>query len=259
MKLSGRSLFSIRPACSFAERPKSTIFVLTRREQNAGAPQTQRIWLAYYWTDRGELSPHHRHKSALRALQALAHPRYSSTPFCKRHSARLRGTTANLLNNPQRPPQRCHIDAEQGLDGGTGFLARVYQLPRVRHLLRRQFARTTDMFAPPPGRSHAGFRPLADHFALEFGQRRQNVEIEPAARACRVDMFLERRESDPCIPQAIDDLDQLGKGPRDGRASTPPANRLSPISITGNRSSPVCKSGTRQTDQPSKIQAGTCS
>jgi len=60
----------------------------------------------------------------------------------------------------------------------------------VCKLLRGELARPTDMLAAPPRRSHAGLRPLADQLALELRKRREDMEIEPAARACRVDLAL---------------------------------------------------------------------
>ncbi len=89
----------------------------------------------------------------------------------------------------------------------------------MRHLLRCELARAADMLAPPPGRSHARTGPLTDQLGLEFGERRQNVKIEPPASACRVDLFLQGTESDPGFAQAIDDLDQVGQGALSGGAA----------------------------------------
>ena len=83
----------------------------------------------------------------------------------------------------------------------------------MRHLLRRKLARPADMLAVAPGRSHAGPGPLRNQFPFEFRQRRKHVKIEPSARACRVDLFLQRAKADTGLAQAVHGLDQMGQGP----------------------------------------------
>src|SRR5919106_111661 len=61
--------------------------------------------------------------------------------------------------------------------------------------------------------SHGGFRSSGRMSSLELGERRQNVKIEPAAGACRVDLLLQRAEPDARLAQARNHLDQVGKGP----------------------------------------------
>ena len=80
----------------------------------------------------------------------------------------------------QRLAQCCHINVEPVGYRPAGFLPALYHVPRHNHLLRRQLARSAYVFAFAPRCFHTRPRALGNQLPLEFGERSQNVEIEPA-------------------------------------------------------------------------------
>lgn len=95
---------------------------------------------------------------------------------------------------------------------GAHFVSFLDEFAGMVKLLRRQVARPADLLAAALRGRHARFRALGDQLALELGERRDDVEIEPTAGADRVDLLLRRPEPDPGFAQAIDHLDLVGQG-----------------------------------------------
>jgi hypothetical protein len=71
-----------------------------------------------------------------------------------------------------------------------------------------------------PRRGQPSPRPLADQFALELGQRPEDVEDQLPATRRRVDLLRQALEADPRLCQGIEQLDEIRE--RAAEAIEPP-------------------------------------
>jgi hypothetical protein len=96
-------------------------------------------------------------------------------------------------------------------NGGHGVLPRRIHLLGHLELVAGQRRRSAAVAAAGPGRGQPRGRAFADEVAFEFGQGREHVEDELAARGGGVDRLLEAAEPDPAVGQAGDGVDQVAE------------------------------------------------
>jgi hypothetical protein len=126
-------------------------------------------------------------------------------------------------------------------NGGHGVLPRRIHLLGHLELVAGQRRRSAAVAAAGPGRGQPRGRAFADEVAFEFGQGREHVEDELAARGGGVDRLLEAAEPDPTLGQAGDGVDQVAErlaeavGRAPGHRPPWPASRgrrsLTPIAV----------------------------
>ena len=114
-------------------------------------------------------------------------------------------------------------------------LSRCDHRPCFRHIDGRQFAGPAQ---PNPAQLRglqSRFRPVADQFALELGQCGKIMDVEPSARACRIDLLAQGRKPDATILQRCDRPDQVRQ--RSSQSIQPPDDQMIARPCKGKRRS----------------------
>lgn len=108
---------------------------------------------------------------------------------------------------------RCPTDPEDVTDLRNGHVLLRIQPLRGLHLISRQGRGPATGPTASSSGNQTGVGALPDQVTLKLGQRREDMEDQPASRRSGVDRLLQRPEPDAAFGQHVQLIDQVPNGP----------------------------------------------